>query len=104
VILETESISQETSVSLMKNSIQSLKNSIENFEILSEKTVTFWDNESGTILSYTWKYNDATPDAIYIQTVRICGDKNYHLTLSLTEELESYERYEYILQTFECKS
>jgi len=86
----------------MKSSTQSLKDDIENFEIISEKTVSFADGKSSLMLTYSWKYNITTPKATYIQTARVCWDNNYYLTLSLTEELEKYDRYEYILQTFSC--
>ncbi|MCD5375110.1 hypothetical protein LR010_01495 [Candidatus Gracilibacteria bacterium] len=102
VVLSTPSKSSETSDSLMKNSIQSLQNDIENFKIIEEKTVSFLDSSNGIIVSYSGKYNTTTPQATYIQTARICGDNNYYLTLSLTENLENYDRYEYILQTFTC--
>lgn len=102
VVLSTPSKSSETSDSLMKNSIQSLQNDIENFKIIEEKTVSFLDSSSWIIVSYSGKYNTTTPQATYIQTARICWDNNYYLTLSLTENLENYDRYEYILQTFTC--
>lgn len=102
IILETPSRSQESSESLMKNSLQSLQKSIQNFKIIEEKIVIFADEQSGTIVTYIGKYNDTTPETTYIQTARVCGDNNYYLTLSLAEQLKSYDRYEYILQTFRC--
>jgi hypothetical protein len=56
----------------MKNSIQSLQKNIENFKIIEEKEVIFVDEQSGTIVSYTGKYNDTTPVTTYIQTARVC--------------------------------
>lgn len=102
VILTTPSLSKASSSSLMKNSIQSLQKNIENFKIIEEKEVIFVDEQSGTIVSYTGKYNDTTPVTTYIQTARVCWNNNYYLTISLAESLESYDRYEYILQTFRC--
>lgn len=102
VVLSAPSLSKETSSSLMKSSVQSLQKNIENFKIIEEKTVSFVDEQSWTIVSYSGKYNDTTPLTTYIQTARVCGDNNYYLTISLAETLESYERYEYILQTFQC--
>jgi hypothetical protein len=86
----------------MKSSLRSLQTTTVNFSLIEEKTVAFADEQSGSILTYSAKYNDATPEAIYIQTARVCGENNYHLTLSLAEQLDSYDRYEYILQTFRC--
>ena len=102
IILKTPSTPGESQASLMKSSLRSLQTTTVNFSLIEEKTVAFADEQSGSILTYRAKYNDATPEVIYIQTARVCGENNYHLTLSLAEQLDSYDRYEYILQTFRC--
>lgn len=101
VVLASPS-STETSLSIMNNIKSTLESRIEGFTPIDEKQVTFADEETSLLLTYTGKYNSDTPNVVYIQTARVCGETKYFLTLSLAERLEDYSRYEYIMQTFRC--
>lgn len=103
IILNAGENSTSTAVALIKDSLQALQKSVQNFQLIEEKTFIFPDEGTGMILTYTAQYNEATPQSIYIQTARVCADTSYYITLSLAEQLESYERYRYILETFTCK-
>lgn len=88
---------------IIESGIQSLEKWIKWYKLISNNEVTFTDNQKGNIITYSWKYSSDTPETIYIQTARVCDDVGYYMTISLTEKLESYDRYEYILQNFNCK-
>lgn len=78
----------------------------ETLQVFHRKEVSdiqFADNQSGTVLEFQGKYNNTTPLVTYLQTARSCGEKAYFLTISVAEQLESYDRYMYLLGTFECK-
>lgn len=102
VILKVASttISAET---IIDSGLQSLEKWIKWYDLISNKEITFADNQTGKIIIYTGKYSSDTPETVYIQSARVCGDTGYYMTISLTEKLENYDRYEYILQNFECK-
>lgn len=103
IVLSEVSENKKSSISLLKKSLISLKKEIQEFEILSQKEVTFTDESSGEIITYSGRYNSSTPRLVYVQTAMSCEWKDYFITLSLAESLESYDRYEYILETFSCQ-
>lgn len=102
VVIKSPLIWEKTNQSLIKSSLVYLEKNIKNFSLISEKNLTFPDESTWTIITYSGRYNSSTPEAVYIQSAKICSDSIYNLTLSLAEKIESYERYEYILQTFRC--
>lgn len=102
VILKQENTSISAQA-IIESWIQSLEKWIKWYELLSNNDIQFADNQSGKIITYTGKYSDTTPETIFIQTAAVCWETSYYMTISLTEKLESYDRYEYILQNFKCK-
>lgn len=102
VILKVEntSISAE---GIIDSGLQSLEKGIKWYNLISKRDITFADNQTGKIITYTGKYSNDTPEAVYVQSARVCGDNGYYMTISVTEQLEDYERYEFILQNFKCK-
>lgn len=103
IILSSKNSLGEDDSALMKNNENFLKSSLKTFSLLEEKSLEFADGVTWTLLSFRGRYNTDTPETTYIQTARACGDMAYFMTLSLAEVLESYERYEYLLQSFECE-
>ncbi len=103
VVLRSESTSSTTSSALVKSNIGFLEQNMANFDLISEQDISFLDESKGTLILFSWRYNSQTPRAFYLQTAQNCGDKNFFLTLSLAQELESYSPYEYILKTLSCK-
>jgi hypothetical protein len=102
VILKKENTSISAQA-IIDSGIQSLEKWIKWYKLLSNREVQFADNVSGKIISYTGKYSVDTPETVFIQTARVCWNDSYYMTISLTENLASYDRYEFILQSFECK-
>lgn len=80
-----------------------LKSQLNSFNLLEESKIHFSDNDAWNILVYKAKYSKNTPELVYIQTAKSCGEKNYFLTLSLAETLEDYNKYKALLQSFICK-
>lgn len=103
VVLKSENTKNESSASLMKNNANFLNSSLDNFKVISEENIVFADQQQGVLLTFSWKYNRNTPEITYLQTARSCDDASYFITLSLAEKLESYDRYAYLLKSFECK-
>jgi len=102
VILKQENTSISAQA-IIESGIQSLEKWIKWYTLLSNREVEFADGQLWNIISYTGKYSADTPETVFIQSARVCWNDSYYMTISLTEQLESYERYEYILQSFECK-
>lgn len=103
IVLEVENTLWESSLGLMENTKLWLKAGLSSYFLLNENEITFADGDVGTVVTYRAKYSANTPEAIYVQTARNCENTDYFMTISLAENLESYERYEYLLSTFECK-
>lgn len=103
IILEVENLLQESSKGLMENTKKWLETSLLVFKNLQEKSITFADDELWTLIQYRGKYSKTTPELSYIQTARSCDTTAYILTLSLAWDFESYDRYEYLLSSFECQ-
>jgi len=103
VILQEENTSSSSSQAILNSAEQALKKGIKWYNLISNNTVEFADGEVGNIMSYSWKYSADTPETVYIQSVRTCSENTYYMTISLTEVLDSYDRYEYILQSFRCR-
>lgn len=103
IVLELENTLWESSLWLMENTKLWLKAGLSSFALLRENDMTFADGDIGEVLTYRAKYSANTPEAVYIQTAKKCEDTTYFMTISLAEKLESYDRYEYLLSTFECK-
>jgi len=102
VILKVENTADTNSISLMQSTEKMLKNSLDAFKLTAKNNFTFPDEETWIILTFSGKYNSNTPTTQYIQTAKICDDASYFMTISVWEVLESYARYEEILQTFRC--
>jgi len=103
VVLADENHQNESSVWLMNNSANFLKWGLKGFTLIEQKNINFHDEEIWTVLSFRGRYNPNTPELTYIQTARSCWDMSYFLTVSLAEQLETYDKYEYLLQSFRCK-
>jgi len=102
IILEQENATISAQA-IIESGLESLEKGIKWYTLISNRDIQFTDNETGKLIIYSWKYSANTPETIYIQTARVCGDTGYYMTISITEKLESYERYEYILKNFQCK-
>lgn len=102
VILKQENTSISAQA-IIESGIQSLEKWIKWYTLLSNREVEFADNQIWKIITYTGKYSAETPETVFIQSARVCWNDGYYMTISLTEQLRSYERYEYILQGFECQ-
>lgn len=102
VILKEENTNAISSQALIKNNMSFLKQNMRSFSLISEKNISFLDEEAGSILIFSGRYNLQTPEVVYLQTARSCPEWNFLLTLSIWEKLENYEQYEYILQTLTC--
>jgi hypothetical protein len=103
IVLEIPALENESSQSLMANMKIGLSSSLASYKLLSESPLTFADGDTGSVLTYEGKYSRSTPKAVYIQSAKVCDDTQYFLTLSLTQQLESYDRYAQILETFGCE-
>jgi len=104
MVLEIEKTLGESSKWLMQSTRVWLKASLKKFSVIEEKDITFTDGDDSTILTYKGQYSNGTPELTYLQTARNCWEKSYFLTLSLAEETNSLEKYEYLMSTFECAS
>lgn len=102
MILSSENKGSESSAALMKSNASFLGQSLEDFTLMEEKDISFADDDTGRLVKFYGKYNTSTPEIVYLQTAKSCGEQSYFMTLSLAEKLESYDRYEYLLQSFEC--
>lgn len=102
VVLRSEWKSSSSSSALVKSNISFLQQNMTNFSLISEKNISFLDESQGTIIIFSGRYNTQTPKAFYLQTARNCWENNFFVTLSIAEELESYEAYAYILQSLSC--
>lgn len=102
VILKAENTWDTNSLSLMQSTESMLRNSLDEFKLTAKNNFTFPDEDVWVMLVFSWKYNSNTPTTQYIQTAKICDDTSYFMTISVWEILESYARYEEILQTFRC--
>jgi len=102
IILETGKTWATTSRALMSSTKSTLEKNLSNFNLISESDFSFLDEEIGTILTFAGKYNIGTPNLYYVQTAKMCGDTSYFLTISIGSAQESYERYEYVLKSFQC--
>ena len=103
IVLSSENKQKESSQGLMKSNAHFLNQNLESFTLAEEKAITYTDGDAGLLVRFTGKYNTSTPEVVYLQTAKSCGDNSYYITLSLAEKLDSYERYEYLLKAFECK-
>lgn len=103
VVLRSENTKQESSQSLMKNNASFLSWELEDFQNISEENIIFSDDSSWILLVFSGKYNKQTPELVYLQTARKCNDMSYFITLSLAEKFDNYDRYAYLLKSFECK-
>jgi len=101
VILQQENASISAQA-IIESGIESLEKWIKWYSLISNRDIQFADNAPGKLIIYSGKYSTDTPETVYIQSARVCGDTGYYMTISLTEKLESYDRYEYILQNFRC--
>lgn len=102
VILRQENTTVSPS-EILNSWIQSLEKWIKWYKLISNREVEFADDVVGNIITYTWKYTSNTPETVYVQSARVCWNDAYYMTISLTEKLESYDRYEFILQNFQCR-
>lgn len=103
VIVSWEKKVDESSQALLKNTVEILKNNMTSFTPIKDETLEFSDGEKGQLLIFQGRYNTQTPELVYLQTARSCGDVNYYLTFSLGEVRTDYSSYEYILQSFSCR-
>lgn len=102
VVLSSSNSQRESSSSLMKNNGNFLNQQLDDFDLAEEKNIVFPDEDQWILLRFMWKYNSSTPQAVYLQTAKNCGEKSYYITLSITETPETYERYEHLLESFQC--
>ncbi len=102
IVLKSTDENISSSNALVWKSIGFLEQNMLNFTLISEEDISFLDEESWKLITFSARYNSQTPQAYYLQTARNCGSENFFITLSLTEELESYAPYEYILRTLDC--
>jgi len=71
------------------------------FQKLSEKTITFPDNEEANLYVFEAKYNTDTPKQEFIQTAKICGDTIYLITFGLALRTPT-TGHENLIKTFTC--
>lgn len=102
IILSSENIPDTNSLSLMNSTESMLKRSLKSYELISKKDISFLDNDTGSLIVFSWKYNDSTPKIQYVQTAKMCWDMSYFITISVWEVLDNYDRYEDVLKTFRC--
>jgi len=102
IILESENAIASTSQALMSSTKTMLEKNLTSFNLISQDSFQFSDEETWTMLVFNGRYNTATPSLYYVQTAKVCGDTSYFLTISVGSEQESYDRYAYVLQTFQC--
>lgn len=102
IILKAENKLDESSQELMKNNINFLKTTLQSFTLKQEENILFQDQEKGTLITFSWQYSKQTPEVVYLQTARACGEMSYFLTLSLAEKLDDYSRYAHLLKSFSC--
>lgn len=102
VILKEENTGTSSSETLVKSNISFLKQNMRTFSLLEEKNISFLDGDTWIILLFSGKYNLQTPEVVYLQTARSCPEWDFFMTLSIWAKQESYEQYEYLLQTLSC--
>ena len=102
VILRWVEETTTSSTWIVRSSMSFLQQNIANFNLLDEANIIFPDESAGLVITFSGQYNVRTPKVTYIQTARNCGDQSYIATISVWEQLESYEQYEYILESFNC--
>jgi len=103
IVLKNNNSKQTNSKSLMQSTETMLQKTLKNYKLIQKKDIVFPDDETWIMLTFSGRYNSKTPITRYIQTAKVCWDSSYFATISVWEVLESYERYEEILETFACK-
>ena len=70
--------------------------------VLGAKTFTFDDGTKGRLRTFEGKYNASTNLKRYVQTARVCGNKAYVATFTLSSTTKDVTDYESMLKTFTC--
>ncbi len=79
------------------------RNDYYSYHEIETKDFSFIDWEESKLYVFEARYNESTPNLKFIQTAHICDDKSYLLTIALSSSIEDTSKYEYILQTFNCR-
>ena len=103
VVIQDINRLNENSLALMNNTLNTIKNTMLQFQLIMDKEIIFTDKTEGKVIVFQWKYSAQTPILNYIQTSKNCWDISYFLTISTAWEIEGYERYFPILESFTCK-
>lgn len=70
---------------------------------ISDKKITFANNEEGLAVIFEAKYNNETPKQKFIQTAKICGKNIYLMTIGLGLSNNATDKYLAIFESFDCK-
>lgn len=103
LIISENNTQNKSSQSLVNQSIWDIKSSLTSFQLLDQSQIIFEDEGESDVVIYKWRYNSSTPLLTYIQSARVCSDANYYITVSVAENLDSYDRYKSLIATFKCE-
>ncbi len=70
---------------------------------LSDKKISFPDNDEGLLVQFEAKYNNDTPKQKFLQAAKICGKDIYLLTIGLALSTNNTDKYQEIFESFTCK-
>jgi len=73
------------------------------YVLLESQDIDFWKDNASKAYIFEAKYNEATPKLKFIQTSAVCWKNWYLLTIALSLDTQSTDKYVDILKTFRCK-
>ena len=86
--------------SILNNNLS--KSSYLEYKLLKEKDIVFPNGKKSKLFVFKARYNDKSPKAVFIQSAQVCDDTWYLLTIWLNQMVENTEKYEKIIETFDC--
>ena len=69
---------------------------------LSDDTITWSDQDEGTLQVFEAKYNPETPKQKFIQTAKLCGKDVYLMTIGLALSVTDTKKYTALFESFTC--
>ncbi len=86
--------------SILNNNLS--KDSYLEYKELKQKDIVFPNWQESKLFVFQARYNDKSPKAVFIQAWEVCNNTGYLLTIWLNQMVDNTEKYEKIIETFDC--
>ncbi len=104
LILKDKLDSRVTSIDFSRFSNIWIKEDYVAYKELSQREITFIDEDKSVLYTFEARYNKNTPRLKFLQTAHICKSNSYLLTIALSSLINDTSKYEYILESFKCNN